>query len=121
MTTLHLRKSSGRSPVRLGLPRVRPIWIIRDFLLIPLALAWFAISPVARSVSPAPDRGYPNFSTAEGTDALFGLTTGTDNTAIGYDALYHNTTGKYNTATGDVALYSNTTGGYHTATGVSAV
>src|SRR5437773_1563758 len=133
MTTLHLRKSIGRSP----LPRrsfneggslityyCSLLTILdprRDFLLIPLALAWFAISPVARSVSPAPDGGYPNFSTAEGTDALFSLTTGNDNTANGYDALYHNTTANYNTATGYYALFRNTTGYYNTATGGSAL
>ncbi|MGB8805650.1 MAG: hypothetical protein WCC93_12045, partial [Chthoniobacterales bacterium] len=33
------------------------------------------------AVSPAPDRGYPNNNTAEGTDALFNLTTGVGNTA----------------------------------------
>ena len=34
----------------------------RGFLLIPLglALAWFALSPAARAVSPPPDGGYPN-------------------------------------------------------------
>src|SRR5437773_243683 len=133
MTTLHLRESIGRSP----LPRrsfneggslityyyslLTILHPRRGFLLILLALAWFAISPVARSVSPAPDGGYPNFSTAEGTDALFSLTTGTDNTAIGYDALYHNTTGNYNTATGYDALYNNTTGDYNTATGYYAL
>ena len=58
-----------------------------------LALACFALSPTLRAVSPPPDGGYPNDNTAEGTDALFNLTTGTDNTAIGYRALSSNTTG----------------------------
>src|SRR5205814_2838606 len=93
MTTLHLRKSIGLSPSRLGLPRVQPIWIIRGFLLITLALACFALSPIARAVSPAPDGGYANFNTAEGQDALFSLTTGGFNTANGFNALYKNTTG----------------------------
>src|SRR6266403_407606 len=98
MTTLHSRKSIGRSPLRRGLPRVQPIWIIRGFLLIPLVIAWFALSPTARAVLPAPDGGYPSNNTAEGTDALFSLTTGTDNTATGFDALYNNTSGSDNTA-----------------------
>src|SRR5438045_3855574 len=100
MTTLHLRKSSGRSPLRLGLPRVQPIWIIRGFFLMPLVLACFALAPAARGVTPAPDGGYPNGNTAEGTNALFSLTTGANNTAIGLQALYGDTTGFANTATG---------------------
>jgi hypothetical protein len=52
------------------------MWIIRGFLLFPLALAWFALSPPARAVDPPPDGGYPNFNTAEGHDALLSLTTG---------------------------------------------
>jgi hypothetical protein len=109
MTILHLRKSIGRSPLRLG------------FLLIGLALAWFALSPAAQAVTPAPDGGYPGFNTAEGTDALFSLTTGTENTALGLNALRANTTGSGNTATGVNALRFNTTGNFNTATGVYAL
>jgi len=122
MTTLHLRKSLGRSPLRPGLPRVQPIWIIRGFLLIPLAVASFALSPTARAqLSPAPDGGYPNLNTAEGEDALFSLTTGDGNTAIGWEALYKNTGGIENTATGAAALNSNTTGSANTAEGYHAL
>src|SRR5947208_9551964 len=87
-------KNSGisRSPLRLA------------FLLIPLALGCFAISPAARAVLPAPDGGYPGDNTAEGDNALFSLTTGADNTAIGFQALLSNTTGSDNTAIGDNAL-----------------
>src|SRR5437762_5932781 len=93
MTTLHLRNSISRSPLRLGLPRVQPIWIIRGFLLIPLVFTCLAVLPGAQAVSPAPDGGYANNNTAEGTNALFSLTTGIDNTAMGFDALYSNTNG----------------------------
>jgi len=136
MTILHLRKSHGRSLLRLGLLRVQRIWIIRGFLLIPLALACFALSltPNAFGVSPAPDGGYPNQNTAEGTNALFSLTTnGVRNTAIGFDALFSNTgggantaigasalarnTGNNNTACDSYALANNTTGGDNNATG----
>jgi hypothetical protein len=72
-------------------------------------------------LSPAPDGGYPNDNTAEGTDALFSLTTGPDNTAIGFDALFSNTTGDSNTATGSIALSSNTTGVRNTANGFAAL
>jgi len=90
--------------------------------LIPVALAWFALSPTTKAqLSPAPDGGYLNDNTAEGTDALFSLTTGPDNTAIGFDALFSNTTGDSNTATGSIALSSNTTGVRNTANGFAAL
>jgi trimeric autotransporter adhesin len=107
MTTLHLRKSTNRSPLRLGI------------LLI--ALAWFAVSPRARAVNPAPDGGYPNENTAEGDNALLNLTTGGGNTAIGFDALFSNTTGSSNTATGSDALQNNTVGYVNTAIGSNAL
>ena len=119
MKTLNLRKSLARSPLRLGLPRVQRIWIIRGFLLILLVLACFALSPTARALlpPPAPDGGYANQNTAEGTNALFSLTTGIHNTAMGFQALHDNTNGGYNTATGFKALVSNTTGSNNTAVG----
>src|SRR5438477_11498498 len=109
MTTLHLKKSIDRSPVRLG------------FLLVPLALLCFAVLPTMQAVTPPPDGGYPNGNTAEGDNALLNLTTGTDNTAIGNNALQNNTTGSNNTANGFGALLSNTSGGSNTATGVEAL
>jgi hypothetical protein len=96
----------------------------RGFLLIPLAiaLAWFALSPRARAVSPKPDGAYPGQNTAEGDSALYSLTTppGFDNTAIGAFALFSNTTVD-NTAIGAFALFSNTTGNNETATGFLAL
>src|SRR5262245_55685105 len=84
--------------------------------VIQLLLTAFALSPLSEAqLSPPPDGGYAGDNTAEGTDALFSLTTGTDNTAVGFDALYSNTTGDSNTATGSGALSSNTTGIRNTA------
>src|SRR5437762_8362213 len=57
-------------------------------LVIPLALACFVLSPGAQAVSPAPDGAYPGGNTAEGSTALFSLTTGQHNTAVGLGALY---------------------------------
>jgi hypothetical protein len=143
MTTLHLRKSIGRSSSRLA------------FLLIPLLFACFALCPIAQAVTPAPDGDYPGQNTAEGESALNSLTTGDKNTAIGFKALFsnaagnfntaigagalrdnskasrntavgafaiaNNTTGELNTAIGNVALESNTSGGVNTALGVAAL
>jgi hypothetical protein len=104
MKTPHIQ-SIGRSPLRHG------------FLLIPLALACFGLSPLARAVNPPPDTGLGNQNTADGHDALFSLTTGFGNTAVGFDALFSNTTGSDNTADGAYALGRNTTGNNNTALG----
>src|SRR5438477_584387 len=111
MTTLHSRKSIKRSSLRHG------------YLLIPLALAWltFSLTAQAQLPAPTPDGGYPGNNTAEGTNALFSLTTGTGNTAIGASALNSNTSGFANTATGFQALQSNTTGINNTANGIFAL
>ena len=86
-----------------------------------LALGLVALCPTAQAVSPAPDGGYAGNNTAEGTSALFSLSSGVDNTGLGFQALFHNTTGNYNTAEGFRALFTNTTGTQNTATGVSAL
>jgi hypothetical protein len=127
MTTLHLAESIGRSPLR------------RDLLLTLATLACFALMPApnAFGVSPAPDGGYPGNNTAEGTSALFNLTSGISNTAVGFEALKGNVTGKYNTAngadalrenrgaqntgTGSAALANSITGSYNTADGYGAL
>ena len=112
-TIPHSRNSIKRLPQR------------RGFILIALALtlAWFALSPAPKAfgISPAPDGGYPSANTAEGTNALFSLTSGKGNTANGYKALYSNTTGGINTATGFQALYSNTYGEENTANGFQSL
>ena len=100
-------------------------------------LAWFAIAPLVRAVVPAPDGGYPAFTTAEGQNALFSLTTGSANTAVGWFSLFSDTEGSFNTATGAgsllfnisdqntafgaAALLFNTTGFGNTAVGAAAL
>ena len=126
MTTLHLRTSTNRSPLRLA------------SLLVPILLACFTLLPRVQAVSPTPDGGYLGANTAEGgPGALFSLTTGTDNTAVGSQALFGLTTGIQNTAVGAQALFNNvanrntaegfralinnTTGNSNTANGVNAL
>jgi uncharacterized coiled-coil protein SlyX len=105
--------------------------------ILPL-LACFALLPTARAgVSPAPDGCYPNFTTAEGCNALAGLGTGAGNTGLGWYALFSDSTGSFNTAVGAgaldlsngdsntavgaVALLLNSTGSNNTAVGTDAL
>jgi hypothetical protein len=112
MTTLQLKTSIDRSPLRLG------------FLLIAFALflAWLGLSPTAQAqLSPPPDGGYPGFNTATGFQALSNNVGGVDNTATGGRALFSNTSGIHNTTNGFDALCSNITGRQNTATGAAAL
>jgi len=72
------------------------------------SLTYFATMLGVEAVVPAPDGGYPNFTTAAGQKALFGLTTGQGNTAVGWFTLESLTTGSFNTATGAGSLLFNT-------------
>ena len=110
--------STNPSPLRLGLT------------LITLVFGCFALSPTVRAVTPPPDGGYSGGNTAEGTQALLSLTSGTHNTAVGARALYSDTTSYDNTAVGWRALYTNTNapvpilngpGGWNTAIGAETL
>ena len=109
-------------------------------LLSPLVLACFTLSQMAYAetdVSPAPDGGYPGFTTAEGQQALRNLTSGDGNSAFGWRSLFSDTTTSYNTglgagtlalniaeantATGVASLILNTTGTRNTADGAAAM
>src|SRR5882724_4289626 len=114
MTTRHLKKSIGRSlSWRCG------------FVLVPLALLCFGLSPTAQALLPAPspDGGYPGGNTAEGINALHDVNTavGINNTAVGANALTHDTTGAYNVAIGSGALRDNTSGFQNMAIGAEAL
>ena len=90
------------------------------FIIMPFVLMCVATLPGARAVSPPPDGGYPGGNTAEGTDALLSLSSGTNNTAIGADALANNVSGNDNTAVGFQALLL-ATGNHNTAVGSEAL
>ena len=93
---------------------------LRAFLLIPLVLACFALSPKAHAIC---QQGCDLISenTFLGNNALSSNTTGYDNTAVGSEALSNNTNGIFNTAIGRNALSTNTNGFYNTAIGMSAL
>jgi hypothetical protein len=100
-------------------------------------LACFALLPGAQAVSPAPDGCYPNFTTAEGCNALAGLGAGAGNTGVGWYALFTAGDSSFstgvgagaltlnaadsNTAVGAAALLLNTTGGENVAIGTDAL
>jgi hypothetical protein len=91
----------------------------------------------SQAVVPPPDGGYPNFTTAEGTNALQNLTTGAGNTGVGWYALFsaagasNNTgigagalalnTAENNTAVGTAAMFLNTAGAQNTALGTATL
>jgi Chaperone of endosialidase len=91
------------------------------FVLILIVLAIFGLSLTAQAVNPAPDGGYPGNNTAEGTSALFNLTSGTNNTGDGFGTLFGTTIGFKNTASGSQALFNNTNGFVSTADGFQAL
>ncbi len=88
-------------------------------MLVLLCLA--AVGPNVQAVVPAPDGGYPGGNTAEGQNALLGLTTGTYNTAVGIYSLLSNTTAKFNTGVGAGTLLANTSTEQNTAIGAGAL
>jgi uncharacterized coiled-coil protein SlyX len=90
-------------------------------VIIAVVSAMLVFTPTSRAVTPAPDGGYPGGNTAEGTNALFSLTSGILNTATGFNALFSDTTGGSNTADGANALRFNTTGSQNKANGAFAL
>ena len=80
----------------------------------------FGLLPRVQAVVPPPDGGYPNFTTAEGQNALFSLTSGAANTAVGWFSLKSVTTGSFNTGLGAGTLVLNA-GNENTAIGTAAL
>src|SRR5215475_2110971 len=89
-------------------------------LLLGIGLACFGVLPQMQAVSPAPDGCYPNFTTAEGCDALSLLATGAGNTGLGWRSLFSDSTGNFNTAVGVGTLVLNNTDS-NTAVGAAAL
>ena len=89
-------------------------------ILIALVFAFMAFLPKTPAVSPAPDGCYPNFTTAEGCDALSLLTNGAANTALGWRSLFSASSGSFNTGVGAGALVLNNADS-NTALGAAAL
>jgi hypothetical protein len=89
-------------------------------VLIIFALVCFALIKNTQAVSPPPDGCYPNFTTAEGCNALRNLVGGAANTGVGSYALSSDVQGNFNTAVGGGALVLNT-GDNNTAVGAAAL
>jgi hypothetical protein len=89
-------------------------------LVTTVVLLCFGLLPGVQAVVPPPDGGYPNFTTAEGTNALKNLTTGAGNTGVGWYSLFSDTTASFNTAVGvGTLLFSNAD--ENTAVGAAAL
>ena len=89
-------------------------------ILIAVVFGLMALLPNAQAVSPPPDGCYPNFTTAEGCDALSLLTTGAGNTGLGWRALFSDSSGSFNTGVGVGALVLNNADS-NTAVGAAAL
>ncbi len=89
-------------------------------IVIVIALLFLGLLLKVQAVSPAPDGCYPNFTTAEGCDALGLLTTGAGNTGLGWRSLFLDTTGSFNTGVGSGALALNSADS-NTAVGAGAL
>jgi hypothetical protein len=83
--------------------------------------AFIAFLPRTQAVSPEPDGCYPNYTTAEGCNALQFLGTGAGNTGIGWHSLYSVGDVNYNTAVGAGTLAFDSNGNSNTAVGAAAL
>ena len=93
---------------------------LQNVIHILVGILCIGLFPNAQALSPPPDGGYPNFTTAEGTNALQNLTTGAGNTGVGWRALFSAGDANFNTGVGVGALLLNT-GDSNTAVGTAAL
>ena len=89
-------------------------------VLITFSLVCFGLVQNTRAISPPPDGCYPAVTTAEGCNALAGLTSGQANTGLGWFALFSAGNSNFNTAVGAGTLVFNT-GDSNTAIGTAAL
>jgi hypothetical protein len=94
---------------------------LQNLIHILIGILCIGLLPKVEAVVPPPDGGYPNFTTAEGTNALKNLSSGVANSALGWYSLFTNTSGSYNTGVGAGTLLFNNNGEENTAIGVAAL
>lgn len=90
------------------------------FTAILLVVGCLAFLPQMQALTPPPDGCYPNFTTAEGCNALQNLTTGAANTGVGWYSLFGTSTGNFNTGVGAGTLTLNNSDS-NTAVGAAAL
>jgi len=89
-------------------------------LVILVLLGSSTLSPEMMGISPTPDGCYPNYTTAEGCNALAILSTGAGNTAVGWYSLSSVDINSFNTSVGAGALAFNNADS-NTAVGAAAM
>lgn len=90
------------------------------FKAILLVVGCLAFLPQMQALTPPPDGCYPNFTTAEGCNALQNLTTGAANSGVGWYSLFGTSTGNFNTGVGAGTLTLNNADS-NTAVGTAAL
>jgi hypothetical protein len=129
----HIKNSMNHAP------------FLRGLVLTPLVLICLAFSPAVQATPEggppapratreapagpeipegaptAPQAPLPGFNTADGTNALGSLTTGSGNSAFGWFSLFSATDASFNTGFGAGTLLSNVSGNSNTAVGTAAL
>ena len=100
--------------------KIRQSKALRTIIAAAAALTSVVMFPETHAVTPPPDGGYPNFTTAEGTNALKNLTSGAGNSGVGWFSLSSDTTASFNTAVGVGTLLFNNAD-ENTAVGAAAL
>lgn len=90
------------------------------FKAILLLLGCLTLLPQIQALTPPPDGCYPNFTTAEGCNALKNLNGGAGNTGVGWYSLFGTSTGNFNTGVGAGTLTLNNSDS-NTAVGTAAL
>jgi hypothetical protein len=111
MNTAEKQKGNNMN-LLIQLKKAAPVFLV--------ALVCFEFVPTIQAVSPSPDGCYPNYTTAEGCNALQHLGAGAGNTGVGWYSLFSAGDSNFNTGVGAGTLVLNT-GNNNTAVGFTAL